>query len=172
MDKNIPKYGITLMFVCLVAALLLSLVYKVTEPKIIAQKNREADLAKREVLPLAVEFNKVQGQEYIRGFDSSGNLAGIIVNIVFQGYAGPIEMLVGVGNDKKITGIKVLSHTETAGLGAKITDSAFISQFAGKSEEDLVLTKDNGTIEAITAATISSQSVTDAVKEVYKNMKW
>jgi electron transport complex protein RnfG len=72
-------------------------------------------------------------------------------------------MMVGVHNEGKVLGISVVSHTETAGLGAVAAEStskgeAFRGQFAGQSGS-VAVTKDGGQIDAITGATITSRAV-------------
>lgn len=74
-------------------------------------------------------------------------------------------MLTGVSTDGKVTGISILSQSETAGLGAKSTDPAFSGQYKGLSaEEDVTVVKGQSAsgnqIEAITGATITSKAVT------------
>jgi electron transport complex protein RnfG len=61
--------------------------------------------------------------------------------------------------------VQVLSHTETPGLGAKITTDAWTGQFTGKTRDQAALKKDGGAIDAISAATISSRAVTRAVHD-------
>lgn len=72
-------------------------------------------------------------------------------------------MMVGVDNDGKVTGISIISHTETAGLGATAaadTDAgrAFRDQFIGMSGT-VSVTKDGGEVDALTGATITSRAV-------------
>ena len=83
----------------------------------------------------------------------------------------------GTDSDGAVTGLRVLSHTETPGLGAKITTAHFRDQFNKEKRllnkekplrlEDLALKKDDpakGQIDAITGATISSRRVTEAIR--------
>ena len=85
-----------------------------------------------------------------------------------KGFGGTVGLTVGV-SDGAITGVRIGSHSETPGLGAKAADEAFYGQFAGKSGE-LTVTKTGAVtdqeINAITAATITSKAVTGAVNEV------
>ena len=57
------------------------------------------------------------------------------------GYGGTIDLMVGLNPEGTITGVQVLRHTETPGLGAKITEEKFLQQFIAKnlSEHQLVL---------------------------------
>lgn len=95
-----------------------------------------------------------------------GEPVGHVLQAETPGYSGPIVMMFGTALDDTLTGFKVLNHTETPGLGAKITTERFRSQFKNKSVDQLVLRKDDpgkGQVDAITAATISSRAVTRAV---------
>jgi electron transport complex protein RnfG len=82
-----------------------------------------------------------------------------------SGYGGDIDILVGLDSDFKIKDISILTQTETPGLGARITESAFTDQFKGLSADEVALKSNNGMIDAITGATISSKAVVDAVKK-------
>ena len=75
-------------------------------------------------------------------------------------------MAVGVDTDLKITGISIIKHAETAGLGAVAASTndkgvAFRSQFVGE-DKNVAITKAGGNINAITGATITSRAVAQA----------
>lgn len=85
-----------------------------------------------------------------------------------DGYSGEIRFMVGVDTGGVVTGIEILQHLETPGLGAKIQDGEFRSQYVGRSlgdPETWAVTKDGGTFEPITGATISSRAVTAATEK-------
>lgn len=90
-----------------------------------------------------------------------------------KGYSGKIELMVGLDPYGVIKKIEVLSHSETPGLGSKITDQAFLSQFIGKTleSEEFKVKKDGGTIDAISGATISSRAFCDAVTQAIDAFK-
>ncbi len=69
-------------------------------------------------------------------------------------------MTIGIDMDGKITDTKVLSHSETAGLGSKITTDAFKSQFPGK---DASLEG----VDNISGATFSSNYYRAAIADAY-----
>ena len=75
--------------------------------------------------------------------------------------------MVGVDVDGVITGLRVLSHSETPGLGALATDPSFYEQFVGKSGA-IKVEKDGGDIVAITSSTITSRAVSDGADEAVK----
>jgi len=139
------KLGVTLMAFCVISAGLLAFVYLLTSPRIEREAQLSLERAKSEVL---------RGQK------------GWAVLVKPRGYGGPIEMLVGIDTQGRVTGVKILNHRETVGLGAKIVDPKFLNQFKGKTNADALEPKKD--IEAITGATISSRAVCAGVKEALK----
>ena len=88
-----------------------------------------------------------------------------------NGYAGPIELMLGFTNDGRFWSYRVLSHTETPGLGAHVSGS-FLDHVKDRpiAGTKWKTTKDGGDIVPITSATISSRAICDAIArgvEVY-----
>ena len=88
---------------------------------------------------------------------------GYALEVTPGGFDNTITMMVGVDFEGKVTGISVISHTETAGLGAvaAATTSAgetFRGQFVGMSGT-VSVTKDGGAVDSITGATITSRAI-------------
>ena len=109
----------------------------------------------------------VQGTTVYRG-RHNGELKGVAV--VAQGdkaYSGTITCLIGLSLDGKVTGVEVLKHAETPGLGAKIEACSWRRQLVGKGPADMVwkVVKDGGDVDQISGATISSRSMIDAVEK-------
>ncbi len=97
--------------------------------------------------------------------------AAIVETTAPDGYSGSIYMLVAAYFNGKIIGVRVLSHKETPGIGDKIelSISDWISKFTGMyvssiEDNNFTLRKYGGKIEQFTGATITPQSVTNAVK--------
>lgn len=86
---------------------------------------------------------------------------GWVVELTFSGAQSSITAAFGVAPDYSITGASVISHSETSGLGAKIVESEFLDSFVGQTE-GMAVTKDGGTVDSITAATISSRAMANA----------
>ena len=88
-----------------------------------------------------------------------------------QGFSGEIKLMVGFLPDGTIHNISVLEHKETPGLGDKMqkSKSDWSVQFNGKDPANfqLLVTKDGGDVDAITASTISSRAFCDAVQRAY-----
>ena len=83
-----------------------------------------------------------------------------------KGYGGDVWLMVGLLPDGKINNIAVLEHKETPGLGTKMNDIEFKEQFLGKlpGEFDLNVKKDNGDVDALTGATITTRAFNQAVQ--------
>jgi len=163
------RYGLILMTICLSAALVLSFTHKLTQAKIEIQAASEEIDALKEIFPEADDFKKdpCDCKKYYE-VESKNKLIGYVVKVKAKGYASDINMLVGVDLQGKIKSIKVISQNETPGLGAKVVEVKpgedkpwFLKQFEGKKPGDLSLEN----IDAITAATITSEAVVSSVKE-------
>ena len=160
------KLVLVLFAISVVTALLLGLVNMVTAPVIAANNQRVADEAKAEVLPTSGEYVEVTGQytggdPNVLGVYQAGE-DGYVVEIQSSGFGGMVKMMVGVGADGTCTGVSITGHSETSGLGANATDATWREQFKGATG-DVKVTKDNGTIDALTGATITSRAVCSGV---------
>ena len=92
------------------------------------------------------------------------------------GYGGNIGVLVGYDIEHdKLTGIGILTHSETPGLGSRVTESTFTGNFNNKAlNANFNVKQDGGFIDAVTGATISSRAVCSAVRkslELYPEVK-
>lgn len=92
---------------------------------------------------------------------------GYAIEVCPTGFDGEISMMVGVDTEGNVLGISIISHTETAGLGAvaaadNAKGEAFRNQFIGMNGT-LAVTKDGGTVDAISGATITSRAITEGV---------
>lgn len=85
-------------------------------------------------------------------------------------YTKPITCLVGLSLDGMVTGIEVLEHAETPGLGAKIETCKWRSQLIGKDPAKMVwkVAKDGGPVDEISGATISSRAMINAIEKALK----
>ncbi|MBD3272299.1 MAG: RnfABCDGE type electron transport complex subunit G [Elusimicrobia bacterium] len=168
--KRIFNLSLRLAILCIVASAGLSSIYQLTADKIVENQRIELENKLKQVLPEADRFEEVSGR--FIGYHN-GEQVGIAVRADPQGYGGPISMLIGIDTNDTVTGIAIISHKETPGLGKKIENDAFREQFEGKKDNQVKLNKDSseGTIDAITAATISSRAVARAVYEALEKDK-
>lgn len=169
MNRSTLKLALILFAAASISAATLSIVYRVTKPKIIEFKTNKLQSDLREVLQGAVHFEVVIPDTLWRGLNPDGEFVGIAFKVFPKGYGGAIETLVGLRADTTVTGIIIASPAEglreTPGLGLKVRESWFRDQFKGKKPEELLLKKDGGELDAITAATISSRAVVNGVRE-------
>lgn len=95
-----------------------------------------------------------------------GEVIGIAVKSTVSGFGGPLTLMVGLLPDGTVYNTSVLSHSETPGLGAKCTEESFFGQFKGWNPEQkkLLVKKDGGDVDAITASTITSRAYTLAIQ--------
>ncbi len=177
-NENPVVLSLVLLVISLVVALLLAFTNNVTREKISENTLKEQNEAKQQVMPAAsdfVDFEYSNGNVKAVYQAVSGNqMVGWCVNVTPNGYGGTIDMMVGINPDMSVSGIKVVSNSETAGLGAKCTDEDFSGQYAGKIGPVSVIKNGeakNNEIVAITGATITSaaatQGVNDAIEAVY-----
>ncbi|MDI3485704.1 MAG: H+/Na+-translocating ferredoxin:NAD+ oxidoreductase subunit [Methanolobus sp.] len=164
-----------IVLISVVAALLLGITYVPTS----AQLKINEENSKKEILGGLIpeannNFEAVYGDTldedgnpvvlYYRALDSSGNIIGYAFFQQQAGAQGPLVVAGGIDSAFSIfRGMDVLSHEETPGLGAKIVEDSFQSQFIDIPIESLALSSAGGSIDAITGATISSQAVVDAL---------
>ena len=178
--KFILKVAGTLTVIALVVAALLGLVNNITADKIAEIDAENTRVAMSAVVPEGSEFTDkleisddvaaaaaAQGGKLteLYGVKNAGADAGYVMKIAASGSQGTITMMVGVDANKAITGISVVSHAETSGIGTKVMGNEpntagvpVLDQFMGLSGSgSLVVGK---TITAISGATVSTKGIT------------
>jgi len=178
---DLRRLMIVLTLVTAVAGAALALVEAVTREPIAAQRRLERLRALTAVLPpvdnapdqdtvrLVTGRNK-KGQELTRTFyrgRKGQELRGIAFAVTApDGYSGAIDIMVGVDPDGVVTGVAILKHAETPGLGDKIARPDFTGRFIGKAlgSADWRVKKDGGDFDQLTGATISPRAVVGALR--------
>ena len=178
--KFILKVAGTLTVIALVVAALLGLVNSITAGKIAEIDAENTRVAMSAVVPEGSEFTDkleisddvaaaaaAQGGKLVElyGVKNAGADAGYVMKIAASGSQGTITMMVGVDANKAITGISVVSHSETSGIGTKVMGNEanaagvpVLDQFIGMSGSgSLVVGK---TVTAISGATVSTKGIT------------
>ena len=179
------KLGLILAVYSAAACVGLAFVYAGTAKRIDENKEHEQTAALNELFPDAESFEAIRNlpgpdPDLRVSFEADGAFAalkngapiGVALRTSRASYGGPIKVLVGVGADNKICGVKILEHTDTPGLGAnaasptyfvdRASGKTFYGQFTGKSVNESFEVKRD--VEAITAATITSRAVAASVK--------
>ncbi len=173
--KEIVKPAVVLLIITAVAAMLLGIVSETTQGAIAAQTAKTEAEAMAAVMPedgieFETLFDKENGDEIegtikkIAKATKGGETIGYVLTTAPSGFGGEVGTMVGVAVDGTVTGLRVLSHAETPGLGALATSPDFYEQFVGKSG-NIQVTKDGGEIVPITSATITSRAVASGAAE-------
>ena len=160
------KLSVTLFLIAGVMAFLVALVNNITAPVISLQNAQKNSAALQAVLPEADGFTSVyypktaENDVEILGVYKSNNNVGYCVKVGPKGYGGTIEMIVGFDAVGAVTGVKIVSMSETSGIGTKIAEDNFINNFIGKTTQVVGDKKvsDKNTVQIISGATKSSKA--------------
>ena len=172
--KFVLKVAGTLTIIALVVAALLGVVDMVTHDKIDAINVEKTNQALAAVAPEGAEFTPVElSDAAVSAAAAYGTLdsmyamstGGYAMKIVASGSQGSIEMIVGVDGNKALTGVSVVSHSETGGIGTKVINNdpnsagtPVLDQFIGMSGAgSLVVGK---TVTPISGATVTTKGIT------------
>ena len=172
--KFVLKVAGTLTVISLVVAALLGVVNMVTEDKIDAINAEKTNQALAAVAPEGAEFTPVElSDAAVAAASAYGTLnsmyemstGGYAMKIVASGSQGSIEMIVGVDANKALTGVSVVNHSETGGIGTKVVNNdpntagtPVLDQFIGMSGAgSLVVGK---TVTPISGATVTTKGIT------------
>lgn len=186
--KSAIRNVVTLTLITLVAGLCLGFVYEITKQPIADMEEKTKQTAYKTVFPSAATFESYGGvdedsqeevlakagvegvdiEDALYAIDESGNQIGyVIMSASHEGYGGDIQISVGIDNSGCVTGVEILSISETAGLGMKAKDDNFKNQFKGKTVDEFMYTKTGATqdfeIDALSGATITTKAFTNAV---------
>jgi electron transport complex protein RnfG len=175
------KLGFTLAMFASMSCVMLAFVYNATSSIISQRQQASLEKTLKELFPDADNFEKIDEitspdtavtVENAYAAMKNNEPIGAALSLSRAGYSGPIKTMVGVTSSGFISGVKILEHSDTPGLGANaaspkyFVDRAngitFYGQFTGKKITDPFLVKED--IVAITASTITSRAVSSSVK--------
>ena len=183
--KYIIKLTVTLFVTCVIVAGLLGGVNAITKDKIAAINWENTQKAMMDVvtdgsstfteaLTITEEMSAAAASagatlDSVYGVQAGGADVGYALKIVASGSQGSIEMMVGVDAEGAVTGVSIVSNSETSGIGSKVMDNepltngtGVLDQFVGKSAADGTLSVGSN-VDAITGATVSTKGVTTGV---------
>ncbi len=157
---------VVLMLICLVMSGLLAGTNFITEPIITAGDAQRAEQARIDALPAADGFEKLsftapEGSTVTEVYEAT-NGAGYVFMVSTTGYGakGSLQIICSIDADGKIVNTATLAHDETPGLGTKVTEDAFRSQFPGVDSS-------MSGVDTISGATISSSAYVNAIADVF-----
>lgn len=181
-----------LLFFAVVGTIVLSSTYLLTQDPIAASVAKEKLKLIAEVVPQALYDNDIVQDtmqlppDALLGTDAEttayrATLNGEQTAVVLQpvapdGYSGKIALIVAIKRNGEVSGVRVVAHRETPGLGdyIELPKSPWIKQFDGKSGENLKdgdwkVIKDGGKFDSVAGATITPRAV---VKAVHKAVQY
>ena len=178
--KYLIKLTLTLLITCIIVAGLLGAVNHVTEGPIEAINLANTQAAMKEVVPdpastfsdkLEITDDMVTAAAAYKAtvveayeVQVSGAPAGYALKVSASGSQGAIVMMVGVDADNTVTGVSIVSNSETPQIGSKVmsNENGVLDQFQGKNHADGDLVVGTN-VDAITGATVSTKGVTAGV---------
>lgn len=187
MKENL-KLAIILAVIVGTCTALLAFTHAITKDPIENTRIENERNAMKEVMASATDFEKID----IVSPDSNSTIleinkavngsetVGYTFSVNTKGYGGFVNFLVGIDESSNLTGMKVLTHGETPGLGANSATEDFQSQFVDKPTENGISYVKGGEpkeneISAITGATITTEAITtginDAINYYNENLK-
>lgn len=173
--KAIIKPTLVLLIICLVISALLAGTNMMTKDPIEQQSELKAQQARQTVMPDAAKFEQktlggTDAQCYA-AMDKTGKLIGYTLTASAKGYGGDVQVMTGIdARSGEISGVAILFQNETPGLGANAVNPDFTGQYKqalpGEGFEVIKNAQpQEGQVEAMTGATITSKAVTAAVNK-------
>ena len=168
---EILRIALSLLIICTVVSAVVSAVHGLTYEKYqqnLLEQKRTAISAlfggtAVDCEELATEGDSVEELYRVR---RDGNVVGYCANVKSAGFGGDIDMMVAISPDGELLGVRIVSMSETPGLGSRAGEEDYLSQYeqmtfpGSHAHEDLVLGED---VDAISGATISSRAVLSGV---------
>lgn len=164
------------------ATLLLALAYGLTKEPIEQSALEDLRHSLEQVIPASIHDNnpaadtmqlRVDGNKLlVYRARKASHVTGVAFEASRKGYSGDIRLLLGIDENGKLLGVRVLQHTETPGLGDKIEVTRFdwITRFTGKSLGDpadalWAVKKDGGPFDQFAGATITPRAVVNGIRD-------
>lgn len=188
MSAAIFRSGVTLAVIAAICTTLVAITYRSTAGRIVA--NEQAWLERslqpalsglfydsgvtesKIIVPPPHELPGTEAAIIYRVYAEGAPVAALFVVSARDGYAGPIRILVGIDTIGVVTGVHVLEHRETPGLGDRVesTRSDWVMQFNGRSLLDpepggWAIKGDGGQFDQLTGASVTPRAIIKAIKE-------
>ena len=164
--------------VALLASILLVMGNLLTKEAIAQRHAEDVQAMLNEVIPAKLHDNNLLEDkldiENVEVFQAriEGHVSAVAFQVSEPGYSGEISLIMAVNNKGTLIGVRVVSHTETPGLGDKMETarSPWILSFDGKTLTNQnsiqwAVKKDGGEFDQFTGATITPRAIVKAVKQ-------
>lgn len=179
--KSVLTPAAILFAICIAVAAALAGTNMLTKGRIAQAQAQKAEESRMVVLPAAEAFVESEDGSHYIGISKEapdGGAVGYVFETEAKGYGGTVSVMTGISTEGEITGVVILSHGETPGLGANAEKEDFRDQFkqpvanSGGISVVKFQAPAEGEIQAMTGATITSTAVTNAVNsaiEMYQD---
>ena len=188
MFSTISRNAFILAAFAIICSACVALIFIFTQPKIMAQEQQARLNILNQLIPsdsynndIVASCFMVRSDEYLGRGEShrvfvarkdNRPISLMIESSTLLGYGGEIKLAVGINDKGQLTGVQIIHHTETPGLGDKIqpNKSDWLLSFIGKSyqpsnQQRWEVKKNGGDFDAFTGATITPRAVVLAVKD-------
>lgn len=187
-DSAVLKSGVTLAVIAALCTAMVALTYRLTEQRIAA--NEQAWLERslqpalsglfydsgvtesKLIVPPPHELPGSEAAIIYRVYAEKSPVAALFVVSARDGYAGPIRLLIGIDVEGIVTGVHVLEHRETPGLGDRVetSKSDWVKQFNGHSLTDPEparwgVKRDGGQFDQLTGASVTPRAIVKAIRD-------
>ncbi|NWJ50571.1 MAG: RnfABCDGE type electron transport complex subunit G [Bacteroidetes bacterium] len=174
MESTLKNMVLSLTLISMAMVAGLGFVYELTKDTIAKAEKQKEVSAVKDVLPSfdnnpIAEMKEIDGLTFYPAKKNGQSVGCAVKTFTNKAFSGRFDLMVGFLADGTIKTIVVLEQKETPGLGAKMTEPKFKDQFNGKNPAlfPLMVKKDGGKVDAISAATISSRAFCDGVQKAY-----
>ena len=174
---------IVLSCICLVVSFALAFTYKIANPIIVRNQNAAAVAARKEVLPDADDFTQDEtvtaetgakssdGKAVVEEVFAANNGAGYVMTVNTTSFGGALTMMVGVNGEGAVTGVKVMVHADTPGVGTKNMEPDYLVQYSGLSsltsgsdvKKESAELASGGSFAFISGASVTGQAIHSGV---------
>ncbi len=164
------RISLVLLIICSLTAAAVALVYAVTYEKADENQKMVQQQAIETIFGEGIEIESADISSELQAaftVTKDGEQIGVCALVRGAGFGGDMDVMVGfVPDGSAIVGVQVVSHSETPGLGSRVSESEYLAKYVGKSG-NLTLDTD---IDAISGSTISSRALLDAVNTAEKEL--
>lgn len=163
--REILKPAASLLIICAVITFFVALTYNVTKDTIRDRELEALNAAMSEVLPDGTNFIEItknfkESYEAVKVDGVYESSAGMVFSLLTPGYGGDVSVIIGIGNDGVIKGVRLGSNNETPSLGKQAEEPFFTSRFDELSTKESVAES----VDSISGVTITSTAVKNAVQ--------
>lgn len=187
-DTTVLKSGVTLAVIAAVCTAMVAFTYGLTASRIAANEKAWLERSLQPalsglffdsgvtesilVIPPPHALPGSEAATIYRVYAENTPVAALFVVSARDGYAGPIRTLVGVDIEGTVTGVQVLEHRETPGLGDRVESgkSDWVLQFNGRSLSDPEpagwrIKRDGGQFDQLTGASVTPRAIIKAIRD-------